>query len=307
MGGFSFQRATILTTMVEVVLAASELFRRGEEMNQSLYQTVAFLLLSAGTIVECSGQVVSDEVPSGLAIKIVSLENANCVEMDVLLAQVFGKDSFSHAVDRRTNSVVLRGDEKIVEVVEAVLTRLDRPVGNKTPNQKNAAENRNSGVGGGAVALSPVSGTIQPLVTDGQEVKKGEVLAKVQTDAQDQVERHMDSARTEARAEEKVIAAERELQRAVMVVRLAEARLEHAHGETSLEKRMLETELANALAEREALQTRVQMLEDQLNAGQGSGEDLAPLRADEGAAQRRAEILKRRISCMKTPAPDSES
>ena len=266
-------------------------------MKTLVYRFVALLCLSSCGTAACA----ADESPA-LFMKVISLKNANCVEMDSLLTRLFGQHAFSHAIDQRTNSVVVRGEEKAVELVDALLEKLDRPIETEPRPSKKKKATKTKGrqkVAGGAatLAVSPVSGTIQPLVAEGQHVKKGEVLAKVKASSQEQdpVSDHVADVHAEAQRAKERLKVESELHRAITALQLAEARLQHAHGEVVLEKQMLETELANALSEFEAIKLRSQLVEDRLSAGHASPADLGSLRADEKAVQRKASILERRI------------
>ncbi|MDA7977583.1 MAG: hypothetical protein MPJ50_02295 [Pirellulales bacterium] len=85
--------------------------------------------------------VVGQSQPGERRLKVFALVNANCRQVVEIMERLLDVDRMSLAVDQRTNSILVRGSSENVQVVEALISHLDREIGNDTEaNQQGGTE-----------------------------------------------------------------------------------------------------------------------------------------------------------------------
>src|SRR5262245_45740599 len=72
-------------------------------------------------------------------IKVFQLRNAHAVDAERIVNQLFARDVRSVAADERTNSLVVRGPEEQLNIIFAILTRLDEVESRGAPSARAAA------------------------------------------------------------------------------------------------------------------------------------------------------------------------
>jgi type II secretory pathway component GspD/PulD (secretin) len=80
-------------------------------------------------VLEAGGSLTIEPTQSNpdepVIIKVFSLRNANAADAERLIAQLFPRDIQSIAADQRTNSLIVRGDPETLNIIFAILARLD--------------------------------------------------------------------------------------------------------------------------------------------------------------------------------------
>ncbi len=208
-------------------------------------------------------------------VKLFSLENARAEDLLPIIHELFMVDGkVRMACDRRSNTLVASGPPSDLQVIEAILMRLDITVAepsNESPSNSDkpsASDGTNTHSSENDVDVTigyPLSGSaiLISIAEDQQLVEKGEVIAVLQVDMRDEhanLESELASLRAQAAQLSDHDALEMGQAIAEQHIKLAQMRMEQAKAESALEQESIEGEIAIAIESARLLRHALEVL-----------------------------------------------
>ena len=281
-------------------------------------------LLAATATAQDFGSRREAEPDPDVHLKVYTLQYANSGAMLGILRTLFDHSQIRMAADKRTNSLIVQGPPDTLNVMSALVAKLDEPTSRssagatrtqRSPSDRKPSDRKPVGRNQAPAANRsanrvelrndvPGESTVQMIVSDGTEVKKGDLLVELDSSQllaeKEQLQMELENAKSElAQAELALVNQTLDVDVLEAEVQIAKLRREQAQAEVKMELQVVEAEIALAEQALETAKRREALLKSQSQSGTASSMRAADANMAVHKAQTQIEIARAKHSLLR--------